>query len=119
MGDHHTYGTSHAYAGHEHVEHGRDAHHNEPSRADSVSRVRDRPRGFILKKRAGLLATGGGTFAIVHVVGGGIVHVVLPILVGLAIWQWAGGIAVGLLVVGVVLYLGVRRRLTKSDKEST
>jgi hypothetical protein len=70
------------------------------------------------KKLAALLAAGGGVFAIVHFVGGGaLVHVVLPILLGAAAWQRAGGIGVGLLVAGGVLYLGVRRWRRRSAQE--
>jgi hypothetical protein len=70
------------------------------------------------KKLAGVLAAGGGLFAIVHFVGGGaLVHVVLPILLGAAAWQWAGGIGVGLLVAGGVLYFGVRRWRRRSAHE--
>jgi membrane protein implicated in regulation of membrane protease activity len=67
------------------------------------------------KKLAGLLAAGGGVFAIVHFVGGG--ALVLPILLGAAAWQWAGGIGVGLLVAGGVLYFGVRRWRRRSAQE--
>ena len=70
------------------------------------------------KKLAGLLAAGGGVVAIVHVVGGGaVVHVVLPILLGAAAWQWAGGIGVGLLVAGGLLYFGIRRWRKRSAQE--
>jgi hypothetical protein len=63
------------------------------------------------------LATGGGVLAIAHFLGGGaIVHVVVPILLGAAAWQWAGGVGVGLLVAGVVLYLGIRHWRTTSQQ---
>jgi hypothetical protein len=81
-------------------------------------RPHERPHGRMSKKLAGVLAAGGGLFAIVHFVGGGaLVHVVLPILLGAAAWQWAGGIGVGLLVAGGVLYFGVRRWRRRSAHE--
>ena len=111
MSDDHIHDTAHAHTGHEHVEHVYDS--------DRASREHSHARGLRLKKCIALaVATGGGLVAAGHV-GLVIAHVVLPILVGVAIWQWAGGLVVGLLVVGVVLYLGVRGRLTKSDKEGT
>ena len=113
MSDDHTHDTPHVHTRHEHVEHAHDS--------DGASREHPHARGLRLKKRIALaVATGGGLVAAGHLgVGFVIVHVVLPILVGVAIWQWAGGFVVGLLVVSVVLYLRVRGRLTKSDKEST
>ena len=101
-----------------------DDHTHDP---DGASREHPHARGFRLKKRIGLaVATGGGLAAASHL-GGGlvIVHVGLPILVGVAtwlgvaIWQWAGVVVVGLLVIAVVLYVRIRSKLTKSDKEST
>jgi hypothetical protein len=146
LGDNHTHDTPHAcrhdgekhihtHTRHEHVEHNHD-HDGDSHDKDAavrarhhpglqhISHVRECPRGFLSKKHAGLLAIGGGAFTILHFAGGVIIHVVLPILVGAAIWQGVGGtvagsLVVGMLVVGVVLYLEVRRRLAKSAKEST
>lgn len=107
MSDDHTHATPHVCTGHEHIEQAHDAH--------KASHEHLHARGFRLKKHIALaVATGGGVVAAVHLGGGFvIVHVVLPILLGVAIWQWWGGIVVGFLIVGAVLYLGVHGKLTK------
>lgn len=127
MGDDHTRDTPDAHTGHEHIGHDHEHDGDYHDKAAAVRsphrlglrhvrhvRFRERPRGSILKKRTGLAATGGAAFVTVHSVlaipAFVIVHGVLTVLVGVAIWRWAGGIVAGLLVVGVVLYLGVRRR---------
>lgn len=114
----------HSHTGHEHIEH---AHNHDGDSHDEDEAVRSRhhpglhhirhvhirehPQGFLAKTSTRILVTGEGAFAIAHVV--------LALLVGIALWQWVGGIVVGLLVVGVALYLDIRRRLVASGKEST